>query len=100
MGVYIPNIEMPKTCGECELRALDEWEEEYCVILKSDILVPYERMLDCPLIEIVRCKECKWCDNGIDEDGKPFLKCLGIHYGGTKAESFCSYGERRTDDSN
>ena len=52
MGVYIPNIEMPKTCGECELRALDEWLDEYCVILRSDILVPYERMLDCPLIEI------------------------------------------------
>ena len=50
--IAIPNMEIPNTCGECELRALDEWEDEYCVILRDDILVPYERMLDCPLIEI------------------------------------------------
>ena len=47
--------------------------------------------------EIVRCKDCKYCDRGIDEDGNPFLKCLGWVYGGTQEEDFCSHAERRTD---
>ena len=48
--------------------------------------------------QIVRCKDCKYCDRGIDEDGNPFLKCLGWVYGGTQEEDFCSHAERRTDD--
>ncbi len=48
--------------------------------------------------EIVQCKDCKWGDTGIDEEGKPFWKCIGIHYGGTKPTDFCSYGERKTDE--
>lgn len=48
-------------------------------------------------VEIVRCKDCKYCDRGIDEDGNPFLKCLGWAYGGTQEEDFCSHAERRTD---
>lgn len=47
--------------------------------------------------EIIRCKDCKYCDRGIDEDGNPFLKCLGWVYGGTQEEDFCSHAERRTD---
>ena len=48
--------------------------------------------------EIIYCKDCKYCDRGIDEDGNPFLKCLGWVYGGTQEEDFCSHYERRTDD--
>ena len=48
--------------------------------------------------EVVRCKDCKYCDRGIDEDGNPFLKCLGWVYGGTQEEDFCSHAERRTDE--
>ena len=55
-------------------------------LLKSDIE---------EIEEIVTCEKCKWGDMGIDEEGKPFWKCIGIHYGGTKPTDFCSYGERR-----
>lgn len=48
--------------------------------------------------EIIYCKDCKYCDRGIDEDGNPFLKCLGWVYGGTQEEDFCSHAERRTDE--
>lgn len=49
-------------------------------------------------LSIVRCKDCKYCDGGIDEDGKPFLKCLsGRSYGGTNADDYCSWAERRED---
>ncbi len=46
--------------------------------------------------ELIRCKDCKYCDGGIDEDGKPFLKCLsGRSYGGTNADDYCSLAERK-----
>ena len=45
--------------------------------------------------EIVRCGECRHHDTGIDEEGKPFLKCLnGRSYGGTTVDWFCADGER------
>ena len=43
--------------------------------------------------EIIRCKDCKYCDTGIDEDGNYFLKCLGWGYGFTKENDYCSHGE-------
>ena len=46
-------------------------------------------------VEVVRCKDCKYCGRGTDEDGKPFLKCLEWAYGGKKPNDFCSYGERK-----
>lgn len=44
------------------------------------------------------CGDCKYKDDGIDEDGIPFLKCLnGRSYGGTRINDYCSWGERRED---
>jgi hypothetical protein len=47
---------------------------------------------DAPSIDIVRCRECRYWHNG---------ECWGIPYRGdydtsidTKADDFCSYGER------
>ena len=50
-------------------------------------------------VEVVRCKDCKYRDTGITEDGLGlFYKCLnGRSYGGTTLDSFCSWGERRED---
>lgn len=49
--------------------------------------------------EIIHCGDCRYKDDGIDEDGIPFLKCLnGRSYGGTRINDFCSWAERRTDD--
>lgn len=48
--------------------------------------------------EIIYCGDCKYKDDGIDEDGIPFLKCLhGKSYGGTRINDFCSWAERRED---
>ena len=65
----------------------------------------WEHLCDCiddakaaDVVEVVRCGDCKYKDDGIDEDGFPFLKCLsGRSYGGTRINDFCSWGERRTD---
>ena len=49
--------------------------------------------------EIIHCGDCKYKDDGIDEDGVPFLKCLnGRSYGGTRINDYCSWADRRTDE--
>lgn len=49
-------------------------------------------------VEVCRCGDCKYKDDGIDEDGHPFLKCLhGRSYGGTRINDYCSWGQRRED---
>ena len=49
-------------------------------------------------VEVCRCGDCKYKDDGIDEDGYPFLKCLhGRSYGGTRINDYCSWGQRRED---
>ena len=50
--------------------------------------------------DIVYCADCKYKDDGIDENGIPFLKCLhGRSYGGTRINDYCSWGERKEDGS-
>lgn len=87
MGVYIPNMSKPTTCymckiaDACKFKPKVEWERWQKV---AD---------DCPLIEIVTCGECKWCDN----KGKgralictnPYID-MDIH-----PLDFCSHAERR-----
>ena len=90
--IAIPNTEMPKGCIDCPVNDM------VCELWTEVANIKAHKHKDCPLIEIVRCGECKWGDTGIDEEGKPFWKCLGIHYGGTRPTDFCSYGERRTDE--
>ena len=80
--IAIPNIRKPQNCAECIVP-----------LSKCDFL---QRRADyCSLIEIVRCGECKWCD----DKGKgralictnPYID-MDIH-----PSYFCSYGERRID---
>lgn len=48
---------------------------------------------------VVRCKECKWYQAGIDINGKPFTRCNGDVrvYGHTMPDWFCADGERKED---
>lgn len=47
--------------------------------------------------EIVRCRDCKWYQEGYDIDGKWFSKCDGSvrTYGHTTPDWFCADGERK-----
>ena len=65
---------------------------------------PFEHVTDALRVlpsaqpEIIYCGDCKYKDDGIDEDGIPFLKCLsGRSYGGTRINDFCSWAERKED---
>lgn len=84
MGIYIKDMQKPKSCAECELWSL-------CFYPKAPKEIDDRVMPDCPLIEIdlVRCGECKHlkadgtCDIFADDNIRPSVS------------DFCSYGERR-----
>ena len=92
--VAIKGMKMPENCMECPL-----FDGEYgdCNIIgetKAD--ATEERAENCPLVEIVTCKDCKYWDK---EEGycKPssgtiewvdYIVC-------TSADSFCESAERR-----
>lgn len=48
--------------------------------------------------EIVRCKDCRYCTEYYDRDGYPYWICDEWD-GGTDADGFCHYGERKGGDS-
>lgn len=94
MSVIVKGMEMPKYCYDCPLQ---DGETGRCNILKITVCdyIPKE----CPLVEVVRCRECKWSDTFSDITAEPHspLKCLGIRYGGVNEDWFCEHGERRDD---
>ena len=107
MGIYIPNMDKPKECIECQWH-LDFYIEDeqvggLCTITEKD-----DKENTCPLIEIVRCGECKWWDRKDKES--PFGYCHAekhCHFSNNweiciyrtyKADHFCADGERRADE--
>lgn len=89
MGVYNPKKKMPTSCYMC-------WDSLYCEYkIKNPVKMAQGRADNCPLIEIVECKDCKyWTD---DMSGN--MWCEHAIGGLTEATDFCSYGERRADES-
>lgn len=96
MGVYIPNMSKPKSCKECELFYIEFYMGENkmgsaCTLNDDDGSTIEADYNSCPLIDIVRCGECKWL--GVD-DGMPFCYWWLREI---EPDVFCSYGERRSE---
>ncbi len=75
--IAIPNMEKPKNCWECPL-----YDSEYP--WTCDLFDAY-----CPLIDIVRCGECKYWYNDAD--------CgMACEFTNMKqpSDGFCNWGER------
>lgn len=93
MGVYIENMEKPKSCYNHCLEGFIANEEIGCPLKDYTESHQYKDGVhpDCPLIDIVTCGECKhWYRNEppIDEECNLF----------PNADDFCPYGERREDE--
>lgn len=56
-----------------------------------------EMLKDPDYVKVVRCKDCKWCEEHYDIDGLPYWICKNW-VGGTDADGFCHEAERRTDE--
>lgn len=82
MGIYIKHIKMPKSCKRCPFT---------CEALQ--FFNGKGRPQSCPLIEIVRCGECKYWHN--HEWSSTCDKNIG---NGFPSDYFCADGERRADE--
>ena len=80
--IAIPNMGMPDTCDMCPI--------EGCEYINGKFT--------CPLIDIVRCGECKYYEESEYIEGDMVCKYHIGHTYYTEADRFCSYGERRADE--
>lgn len=94
MGVYIPNVEMPRGCNSCPL----VMEIDNTCSLTMGGCTKDKRPPHCPLIEIVTCGECKYYEESEYIKGDMVCKYHIRHTYYTEADRFCFYGERRTDE--
>lgn len=86
MAKYIDAEKIPFVTGQTQVSELD-YVRRYVIA----------RMPAADVVEVVRCKNCKYGDTGTDEIGRQFYKCIGIHYGSVSPTDYCSYGEREDD---
>ena len=86
-----------KAAIDAAVEAVDKWygkldPEREIAVTRAILALPSAQP------EIIFCEDCKYKDDGIDEYGIPFLKCLnGRSYGGTRINDFCSWAERKQD---
>ena len=86
---------MPQNCSECSFKANDY----VCGLLDCAFSCNHftERNYNCPLVEIVTCKDCKhWdkCSVPRVPDEKEYRYCPMEDFN-TAEDYFCAYGERR-----
>ena len=103
MGVYMPNVKRPHCCRICPnpvcipdgIHTLDALD----FIMKRRHEHPDRRADDCPLeeIDLVRCKECKRCEERTTLNGLSFLYCLKMEVS-VGSDQYCYWGERRNDE--
>lgn len=85
--IAINGMKMPKNCSDCDL-----CRGHICKVTGTDIVANPKD--NCPLVQIVTCKDCKyyrnqdddeWCTNHTIKDNKFWVK----------EDYFCADGERR-----
>ena len=62
----------------------------------NGVIYMAERIEDAPSIDIVRCKECKWCDDG--NGANRALICTNEYIDiDCHPDFYCGYGERSSE---
>ena len=89
--LVIKGNEMPKSCSECPFKANDY----VCGLLDCAFSCHYfkERNYNCPLMEIVTCKDCKHLCH--IEDVPKVLVCGKHNCQQVSRNFYCADGERR-----
>ena len=83
--IAIKEMKMPNSCSECNLTTRKTWNYACSINLKDIDCTETKRPKDCPLVEIVTCKDCKHND-----EGTCYIDGLGV-----RDDYFCSSGERK-----
>jgi hypothetical protein len=95
--IAIKDMEMPSCCENCGLcLCLDDDISGLCYLTQTTNMDrTNSRNSDCPLVEIVTCKNCKyWHDDGI------VTTCDRNIGNGFPRDYYCANGERREQDEN
>lgn len=97
--IAIPNMDKPQNAFECSTKINPE--ERMCnytgkVFEETLSLLLDHPCDDCPIIEIVQCKDCIWSYTD-ERDGSLWCKVHMSHYR-VISDHFCKYGERRSDE--
>lgn len=95
--IAIKGMEMPSCCMMCDFcKEVPYTGELYCNITASDILNIREKLDDCPLVEIITCKDCehnaKVCSKGYSEGYCEMHECV------VSDDHFCFLAERKNTD--
>lgn len=90
MGVYIDREQAIK-CLDGNVLITRQSEAE---AVKEYFEMVVKRLESVPTVDLVRCGECKWGN----KDNEGTLWCEHAIGGIMKPTDFCSYGERRTDE--
>jgi hypothetical protein len=65
--IAVKGMEMPSCCMMCDFcKEVPYTGELYCNITASDILNDREKLDDCPLVEVITCKNCMYNNYGCD----------------------------------
>ena len=92
--IVIKDMEMPKSCSECGLKS-----GNYCYHKKppydlNSIDVLKEKASNCPLVEIVTCKDCKYYREDDDTGHCTNHTCGDIVFW-CHADYYCADAERK-----
>lgn len=89
--IAIKDMEMPKSCNECPFKANDY----VCRLLDCAFSCNHfkERNYNCPLVEIVTCKDCEHCKKDMVE-GIEYLWCNKDSCA-TSEHYYCGGGRRK-----
>ena len=93
MNVIVKGMKMPDCCGECELNDSDD-DGIYCTVLEVFMRfdeLPKGRRSDCPLAELIRCKDCKYYRHEIDMCDEPHSTAHDVVH----EDDFCSKAKRK-----
>ncbi len=91
--VGIKDMEMPENCLDCPISHEDKIDYYICGKTGKNVyLYANEIHPDCPLIEIVTCKDCVSRDTRTEKDGFAYCSKKGMD---THKEYFCPKGERK-----
>lgn len=89
--IAIPNMSKPKRCELCPCSYYSEGAlSDICQVTNKPITDGTPN--NCPLIEIVTCRECKWWNKGFCNNGRADANLK------LDKNCFCDEGERRADD--
>ena len=59
--IAVKGMKMPNSCSECNLTTRKTWNFACSINLKDIDCTETKRPKDCPLVEIVTCKDCAYC---------------------------------------